>query len=105
MASIRRTRFCTLCPVSEPLAYLTDVLQRIVSGRSKNHELSERDVVLVGAARRCHSRTSAANRLNPATHRQPVFSHGLHPKCPPFRKNVLGPLGANRWFIKRCPSH
>jgi hypothetical protein len=39
LASIRRTRFCTLCPVSEPLAYLTDVLQRIVSGRSKNHEL------------------------------------------------------------------
>jgi transposase len=23
----------------EPLAYLTDVLQRIISGRTKNHEL------------------------------------------------------------------
>jgi hypothetical protein len=93
MASIRRTRFCTLCPVSEPLAYLTDVLQRIVSGCSKNHELSERDVVLVGAA----GGVGLAIGISDA--------HAPHPKCPPFRKNVLGPPGANRWFIKRCPSH
>jgi hypothetical protein len=31
-------RACKLNAV-EPLAYLTDVLQRVISGRTKNHEL------------------------------------------------------------------